>query len=529
MKRSTSIILNGLCILTLLLIGISSESYANWYSASNNGCLVWYKVPAEDDPDINFTVNTITWCGDCFYGLAQGAGVLTANTTSDGDTFDNLYETFMLNGKMNGYTVVYGRTSKMEVEYRDGSRNGLGVVLYMEDETEWSYQGEWENGSESGLGVRQIINGDFHDFRYEGQFKEGNFDGLGVSYPDNESRYEGQWENGVTNGFGVSYWEGDSSGDRYEGEWINGNWHGLGIFYNTSGDWSGSRYEGKFSDGSFNGLGIYYVTLGFRYEGEWGNGENHGYGVFYHSDGTIEQGEWNSNSLVNTSEDAILLAQEKAAGAVTLTAEAQSVAATAVEAASSATAIAIEAKAKAEESLEVAALAREQASISQEACNQLTDALSSTFGIFVSNTPGNISLGIRAPQNAEEAYLYLELTQLPYEYGWNDQFPSFYYSMDSSSFSLTKTPILTNSYPVSIYNFDTFFVFPLAIGEIELAKGFYKFKAYLADENGEILYGPSEAVFNNDCVDGTCNDFLKNCELNQEFRETISACSIVVD
>ncbi len=531
MKRPTSIILNALCILTLLM-GIPSESLANWYSTSNNGCLVWYKVPAEDNPDQLFTVNDITWCGECFYGFAQGAGVLTANCTIDIDgenyTYDNSYKTFMSNGKMSDSTVVdqyiegLGRSIREEVKYKNGTRNGLGVRITTQDETQWHYQGGWKDGVRSGLGVWWAIGGDSDGNRYEGEFKKDLADGLGVYiYGGNdEQRYEGQWENDARSGLGVIH---KPEAQRWEGESVNGQFIGLGRYYVQSD----LRYSGEF-EGPPDGVGVVEHN-GNHYEGEVTSVGYNGYGVMYYSDGGISKGQWSENTLIDTSDASITLAEEKANEAVTMAAEAQNVADAAVEAATSATAIAIEAKAKAEESLAVAALAREQATISQETCTQLTDALSSIFEIFVSNIPGNISLGIRAPQNTEEVHLYLELTQLPYEYGWNDQSPSLYYAMESNSFTFTKTPILSSPYPVNLYNFDTFFVFPLAIGEIELAKGFYKFKAYLTGENGEVLYGPSEVVFNNDCVDNTCNDFLKNCEFSQEFRETFSDCIINVD
>ncbi len=534
MKRPASIILNTLCTLTLL-IGISSESFANWYSASNNGCLVWYRVPADDNPNEEFTVNDITWCGDCFYGFAQGAGVLTANCTADIDgenyTYDNSYKTFMSNGKMSGYTVAdqyiegLGRSIRKEVEYKNGTRNGLGVSITIKEETESHYQGEWKDGVRSGLGVWWIIGGETDGYRYEGEFKKDLADGLGVyTYDVNDGeRYEGQFENGTLNGFGV-YYNYCSDDERWIMEWVDGYINGLGSWYR--GD--NNKYEGNWGNDDYF-LGIIDFN-GSHYEGESTSGMTYnGYGVYQYPDGNIVKGKWNETSLIDTNEEAIAIAEQKANEAVIAAAEAQSLVPTIIEVANSATVIANEAKAKAEESLEVAALAREQATISQETCTQLTDALGSIFEIFVSNIPGNISLGIRAPQNAEEAHLYLELTQLPYEYGWNDQSPSLYYTMESNSFTFTKTPILSSPYPVNLYNFDTFFVFPLAIGEIELAKGFYKFKAYLTGENGEVLYGPSEVVFNNDCVDNTCNDVLKNCEFSQEFRETFSDCIINVD
>ena len=85
--------------------------------------------------------------------------------------------------------------------------------------------------------------------------------------------YEGEWKNGQEHGMGVECFDG---GDRYEGQWKHGSYSGRGVLCFANGN----RYEGGFLDNKEQGQGrLWFAGGSGSYEGEWLAGQRHGFGV----------------------------------------------------------------------------------------------------------------------------------------------------------------------------------------------------------------------------------------------------------
>ena len=95
-----------------------------------------------------------------------------------------------------------------------GIKNKFGQWVwskYKIDNKVWTYEGEIVEGKPNGYGVLFILKD-----RYEGSFKNGLMDGQGkYTYP-NGSFYEGNWEKGQRSGKGYFI---STTGDRYDGLW----------------------------------------------------------------------------------------------------------------------------------------------------------------------------------------------------------------------------------------------------------------------------------------------------------------------
>ena len=60
----------------------------------------------------------------------------------------------------------------------------------------------------------------------------------------------------------------------------------------------GFKYVGEWKDGEFHGVGTYTWALGSKYVGEFQDGKQHGQGTYTGADGTIANGIWKNNELV---------------------------------------------------------------------------------------------------------------------------------------------------------------------------------------------------------------------------------------
>ena len=153
-----------------------------------------------------------------------------------------------------------------------------------------------------------------------------------------------------------------------------------------------------------------------------------------------------------------------------------------------------------------------------------------TFEIINNNDPDSISLGISAPDDEAHVYLFLELIQVPFEYGWtpkygwdlddqNSEFSTYYYAFFDSKFNFInkfkdiETPFVDYPFPLWVFNLNELFKVPYSVGNDELAKGFYSFKAYFKDEiKNNKISNDSIITFNNDCNNRyDCPDLESNC------------------
>ena len=152
----------------------------------------------------------------------------------------------------------------------------VGILLIAIGFLYWkTYNKESLNGYEFETSTEEYLDKD--DGFYIGELSEGNITGQGKYELDCGSSYEGAWnENSDPEGEGVLVLAGIG---KYEGEFKNGLREGEGFFTWENGD--------------------YYV-------GEWSNDEISGTGVIRYTNGTVLNGIFEGNSLIQGSYEAKL-------------------------------------------------------------------------------------------------------------------------------------------------------------------------------------------------------------------------------
>jgi hypothetical protein len=196
----------------------------------------------------------------------------------------------------------------------DGVRHGHGTCLYP---SSLIYVGDWVNGEWHGNGTlaKYGTHYPYLDYSYKGEFRNGSPSGEGrlfwstwsddaeESHPQTYVR-EGCFKYFSLHGKGKST---SSEGVVEEGEFQSGQLHGKGkitfddnyflhLLNKTGIDASRTplvkAYEGDFERGKYHGKGKAIHTNGEVYEGEFRNGKRHGFGKTYFIDGTVVEGEW---------------------------------------------------------------------------------------------------------------------------------------------------------------------------------------------------------------------------------------------
>ncbi len=174
--------------------------------------------------------------------------------------YDNHYSSITV-GENGNHIVSYKDGSKYEGQWKNGQRNGEGVIFYNNGEKE--YEGHWKDDQRHGEGVEYFYMEKIK--KYEGGWKEGKKHGNGVLYNSKGmKRYEGQWKDGYRHGSGALYFDKVEK-KRYEGEWEKGFPCGQGIQYYKNGQ---IEYEGIF-DHRFYGDGNYYDKQGEVLQDQW--------------------------------------------------------------------------------------------------------------------------------------------------------------------------------------------------------------------------------------------------------------------
>ena len=135
--------------------------------------------------------------------------------------------------------------------------------------------------------------------RYEGEFRDGKRNGKGVLLRADGARYEGDWKNDRMDGQGV-FWRPD--GNRYEGSFAKGRFAGTGVYFYPKGD----RCEGQWALNRFDEVslesGTCLMANGDRYEGvldDYGGFDliPNGLGVLTRRDGSVHSGIWSGGCL----------------------------------------------------------------------------------------------------------------------------------------------------------------------------------------------------------------------------------------
>ena len=118
--------------------------------------------------------------------------------------------------------------------------------------------------------------------------------GHGTYKYDNGSIYTGEWWNNEMNGEGTLIWP---DGSVYVGEFKNGLYNGKGTYLNLKNN--KTLYIGEFIDEMENGNGTKIFKNEDVYIGELKEGKMNGYGTLIKKDGTIKEGYWKNNTILN--------------------------------------------------------------------------------------------------------------------------------------------------------------------------------------------------------------------------------------
>lgn len=154
---------------------------------------------------------------------------------------------------------------------KNGKPEGEGYISVNEERGIWSYNGLFNEGNISGVGVLQDypINATFsstdYDGKYSGDALNGIPDGTGkfiYKSDDISISYEGLWKEGmpydkghlISNNFTVAFEDVNRIGE-FDGETLNGIATGQGKFKATNEDGLTYTYTGEWKDNIFNGQG----------------------------------------------------------------------------------------------------------------------------------------------------------------------------------------------------------------------------------------------------------------------------------
>ena len=165
------------------------------------------------------------------------------------------------------------------------------------------YSGEFRNGSPNGMGFVVYPTGDYAGDKYVGTFRNDFFDGTGAYIFNDGAILVGTFLNGSLNGFGtfIPSSSGEFSGDRYFGEFRDGIYNGQGTYIYADGSiaigafknnspswvnltwssetkWNGDKYVGQMKEWARHGHGKYIhgpksELYGIEIEGFWENDE----------------------------------------------------------------------------------------------------------------------------------------------------------------------------------------------------------------------------------------------------------------
>ena len=181
----------------------------------------------------------------------------------------------------------------------------LGWFTAGNEEKDYKYEGEIENGKPNGWGKFTYPSGSIH----EGEYKEGKYHGQGTftfakgkkvvgefkeNKPWNVTEFDKDGNIIAKYAEGVEQVEKKVKGvlftRKVEGEWI---W-----FENGIAD-DGGKYEGEIENGKPNGKGTLIYRYGTRYVGEYLDGTWNGQGSFYFPDGEKWVGEFKEDAPWN--------------------------------------------------------------------------------------------------------------------------------------------------------------------------------------------------------------------------------------
>ena len=172
---------------------------------------------------------------------------------------------------INNGTYTYSDGTKYIGEFRDGKKQGRGILIFGKQSqfTGDKYIGEFKNDKYNGQGIFTFsVNSKFSGDKYIGGFKDNKKNGYGIyTYAD---------------------------GSKYVGEYRNDKKSGHGSY--TLAD--GSNYTGEWKEDQANGRGTFSYPDGKSYSGEYKNGKPYGKSTKNWLNGTSQEGIWRDDTFI---------------------------------------------------------------------------------------------------------------------------------------------------------------------------------------------------------------------------------------
>ena len=185
------------------------------------------------------------WKNDFF----DGKGILLS---INGDFY---YGDF-ISGKIEGFGIYISSQHKYfySGEFVNNKFNGIGKIIYEENDIYKYYEGNFSEGYMNGEG--NLIFSD--NSSYKGNFDKNCFEGNGIFYFANARKYNGNWKKNNMDGIGEFIWE---DGTKYKGQYKNNIREGDGVY-----SFGANLYDGVWVDNLPHGKGI-LLNEGLRIEG----------------------------------------------------------------------------------------------------------------------------------------------------------------------------------------------------------------------------------------------------------------------
>jgi len=181
----------------------------------------------------------------------------------------------------------------------------LGWFTAGNEEKDYKYEGEIENGKPNGWGKFTYPSGSMH----EGEYKEGKYHGQGTFTFAKGKKVVGEFKENKP--WNVTEFDKDGNiiAKYLEGvELLDKKSKGVLFTRKVNGEWiwfengianDGGKYEGEIENGKPNGKGELIYRNGTRYVGEYLDGTWNGQGSFYFPDGEKWVGEFKQDAPWN--------------------------------------------------------------------------------------------------------------------------------------------------------------------------------------------------------------------------------------
>ena len=191
--------------------------------------------------------------------------------------------------KADGYAIEIKENGiKYEGEWKNDLYHGSGKQFFPEgtDVDLIRYEGEFSEGYRSGVGKLYYQGGCFYEgeISYDWEQGQGTMD-CSKDISQAWKTYDGEWEDAYENGLGKVIFK---NGDSYTGSFEDTLLHGKGKY-----TWkNGETYEGDFVYSKITGTGIKVYEDGAVYKGNWSNGKRQGDGEMKFASGDVYKGKW---------------------------------------------------------------------------------------------------------------------------------------------------------------------------------------------------------------------------------------------